>query len=473
MNRIFEFIRLGEDLRAGLPAEIEEASRTGRISGAIQRIKSEVRGYFGAASRYSTLLVIIAFAPFLAVIALFGQKETWTLIYICCALWTLGVGGFAITLLWPVFAVADCLRKLPDAVYWELIRPLWFNLDVLSIALNGGLLFYIGSNWTIKTSWPILAIAGFLWLFAPCICYLARQEKLLIKIRLFQLVSLFLLTLIVVLSPIPMKQYQWKAQREVAKTMRPFSREEITASWENLQWFTEEGEPNVWYSVRRDHDYHLFSAPGFDPETNQELKTVSDLDTKAAIVAALSSQKETLSDRQTAERRERLVHDFVCPGYQGQSAKKGSTALVVINSRGKVDSALADDISGALAEGGVPTECSIFTPAFVDSPQFQDILAGRRSASSDFPIQDYARYLLVIRIATSFSREAALGSVPMAVADTTWNVELISTFGLKAEHSYTIRTRGIGSNEGFAEENARQHAKSQLTEVAPSFSPSR
>ena len=512
IESLVEFMKLGAALRNTLPDEIRAASESSWDASLVQRIRADVGRYARFASRIAIVLAVSIFVPLVVVINYLVRHapyEPYGLGYPLFGAWVIVVGGLAIWLLCPVIPIARCLQKLPEATCRELTGPLWMNLDALNILVSAGLFCYVFPRWSNPTVLPILILLEVLWLFGPLVFLLMRKDVLFVRVRLRQFVVLLAGALITVLSPVPVSHFQWWARREAADVMRPVKQREMTAEWTTLQWFSQEGAPNVWYSGDGARGYRLFSAPGFDPETNEELRPVTDKATKALIVSSFLEQRAAQGKKAEAERhrlaaetktkeeheklerermltenkaqkarekeelRDKLIRDYVCSGVTGDEGKRHATALIVLNSRQEVDTALAERISKSLTAAGLPNDRSVFTPAFIASPDFHDCIAGKISQDRLFHIEDYAARLLVIRVVTAFGRTQPVDSVEMSAADTEWTIQTISPADGRVEHSFKIKERGVGFKEGDAERNAVERAEGQLVNLVPSLAPPR
>lgn len=369
------------------------------------------------------------------------------------------------------------------------------NLEVFYILISAGLFAYIYPSWNFSTTLPIWALIVLLWLFAPWAMYLAKLDGIFIKLRFAQLGLLITGTLLIVASPVPMTQYQWWTQREVANKIRPVEQKEITANWETLQWFSQEGTPNVWYSGDRDtNKYRLFYAPGYDPETNEKLKPVKDEATKTELVTWLRKQKaaqeaqlellkqerlteekaqaehrETERQQQVAADATLLIREYVFPHAIGASLKERSTALIVLDDSSKHDPALAKRISNVFNQGGLPTDTAVFTPGFISSPFFGDMLAGNLAPKLQFQPENFATNLLIVRLAAATSKQAPVKDVEMVATDVVCLVQLISLTERRLLHSSEVRSRGVGFNEAGARKNALERIEGELTNGIAAF----
>lgn len=497
---------MGTALRDKLPDEIRAASESAWDSEPVQRIRLDVRDFSKSVSRFAHFLSGLIFIPLVFVIKSLIRHDPYapySYWYTLFGGWIVIIGGLASFLLWPIIPIARNLRKLPDPIYHELMGPLWMNLDVLNILFSASLFCYAFPSWSNPTVRPILLILLFLWLFGPSTLLMMQKDSLFIRLRVGQLALLLFVSLATVLSPVPVSHFQWWARREVANDIRPVEQEEITAGWASLQWFSQEGAPNVWFSHSDDRSYHLFSAPGYDPETNQELKPVVDKATKDLIVSSFLKKKQAQdqqmlleqqkqlaetkareerekdqqlvdakaqAERKEADTRVQLTHEYVLSNESSTVKNRQSTTVIVLNAQQEADTVLRERLSKSLSAARFVNDGPTFTEAFIASPLFRDLVAGKPASKTPFHVEDFTAHLLVVQIAFAYSPTKPVGeSLPMMAADTTWGVRMISASNGELEHHFEIKERGVGFSEATARENATERAEEQLIKLVPSL----
>lgn len=495
-NTIKRFFAFGAELNQGLPGDVREAAESGWNVELVERITSEVRKHFRTASRLAKWLTLLTCGSLFAFILyqVLGQPPNW-LIILYLTLVSL-LGGFAIFLIGSLVGTARAIHDLPDVIYRELMGPLWRSLDVLFIAINFDLFAYVFAGWNISTAYFILVLLAFLWICAPWGIHVAKRATAYIKVRIGQSAVLVVAALVCAASPIPMQHFQWGAQRGIISKLRPFEQTEITARWKTLEWFTQEGAPNVWYSNNPDGGYRLFSTPGTDKQTGEQLMPVSDRETKERIVskfnddeAALARKTEldkqerlaaaearasqekadalALAEKGKREAHERLVQEYVSTGIQANAGKR--TALVVLNGEEQESSQLAARILNVLTVSDVQTVSPVFTSAFIRSAEFQDIMTGHVMPDRAFHPEDYAIQLLIIEVSETFDTDRPDGSTEMRTDDLVWAVKVISPHDGRVEFSKEIRVRGIGFKDSDAQHLAVERAEGQLKKLVPSL----
>jgi len=498
-NTLEEFYKLSQLLQGELADDIERAEKIGWDQGLLDRIKVDVRTIVGLAARIFRLLTVFVLCPLaLVIIGLVRHTpaEPYGLWYVVAAVWTGFVALFGFAIFWRMIPIVKSLHSLPPAVYRMLAQPLWLNVDFLNISASAVFLCYMIASWRFTTSAPIVVFAIALWFLLPLALFIFGREIAFIKVRLVQLILLLLVTGAIAVSPVPVSHYEAWAQREAAQRMRPVDQREVTADWVSLQWFTQEGTPLVWYSGDKARGYRLWTAPGHDPQTNEELKLVQDAGTKDEIVGSFrvrtdaevaeqlaeeaknAARRSAEADerareaiardqRVNAELREALAREYVYSEDTQTGSKSAVVALMVIDDRGEERAPLRDRVLAVLAESSASQYVTVFRPTFVQSPIFQDLLAGKMSEKGPFKVSDYASYLLVVRTVVVLSKEQAADSVDIVAADATWEVSLIATNDSHRAYGTQIRVRGVGFQGSAAEENATAQALEKLKKIAP------
>jgi hypothetical protein len=278
-----------------------------------------------------------------------------------------------------------------------------------------------------------------------------------------------------------MKHFEWGAQRAIVKKMRPFEQTEVTSQWKTLEWFTQEGAPNIWYSNNPDGSYRLFSTPGTDNQSGDRLQAVPDKGTKDLIIErfkndelATMRQAEMKKDKGKAaaleEIRQRFIREYVSTG--SQTSVPRHIALIVLNGEDQGESKAAARESKFLQAAGIPNETPVFTSAFTGSHLFKSILARQVPADREFHPEDFAVRFLVIQVSEAFGRAKPDGITEMRTDDLVWVVKVISPADGRVVFDQEIRTKGIGFKDSDAQQLAIERAEGQLRKFAPAIASS-
>lgn len=472
LRELFELLRLRGDLLRELDDEITAAERSSWAEGAVNTVKVDARRIITLGSRFSTYLLVPAVVLLVVAIAFLASRHSrgpYGFGYSLVAILEAVLGVCALILFWPLVGILRTLRRLPDGVYRELIQPLWVNLDLLNITINASALLFVFFSVRTGASTPFLVILGLLWLFGPLALFLSRQGGTFVKVRIAQLVAVFCAALFFAVSPVPSSQFEWWAQKEMANRMRVADQDEITSQWANLQWFTPEGMPLVWYSYRTETGYHLFSSPGHDPQTNMELREVADDRTKESILSDFRAREANTANslaQQAAEEkaveRKRIAREYVYSRF-ASGAAHGEVAIVAFDTAGREDRALAQRFSAEFESSGYKTVAGVFTPAFVSSNVFRSLRAGNQP-NAEFPIQNYSRELLVLQPETTTGSERVAGN-DLIRATTIVKVRLIDS----ETGSILVEERLIGQGVAFSVEDAQSTALQKAEAQIPAL----
>jgi hypothetical protein len=317
-----EFFAFGAELNRELPGDVREASESNWDAEIVGRIITDVKRHFRTASRIANWLTLLTCVPLLFFILcqVLSRPPPW--IVIPCLGWVFVLCVLSIYLIGSLVGTAQAIHELPGPVNRELMGPLWRNLDFLFAAICFDLFAYVFPPWKISTTLFIFVLLAFLWISAPWAILAAKQAATYIKIRIAQLAVLVVVSFICAASPIPMQHFQWSAQRELVRKIRPFEETEVTTQWRTLEWFSQEGASNIWYSMDPNGDYHLFSTPGTDKQTGEQLKSVSDAETKNQIIKKLEDEETTLKRKMALEQKLQLAE------HQASAAKVRGTPSV-------------------------------------------------------------------------------------------------------------------------------------------------
>lgn len=480
-----KFIDHGSELRRTIPARVEKAEKANWDKSLVEPIRNEVAHYLRAVSNYSRWFGAFVFLPLLAVVAsvLVSGGESrlalnvmvWWMLFWCFA----GVIVFA-----PLAAIIPAVRRIPgDKRYFDLLRIFWLNIDLFVVSVNATLLCYVLFSWSFEAAAPVVVIATGVWLFGPWIAYLVKWELVYAWVRAGQIIVLLFAAGLIVASPVPMGHYQSWAKRRSAEKLRPEGQREITANWESLQWFSQEGTPLVWYS-KSPAGYRLFAAPGFDPQTNERLQAVSDRADRDNIVAAfranaeeaalarraveeraaLEATERALQKKSTDEEAQRLAavaaHDALISKYTYRPAS-GPPGLVLIALRDRSeDVAISGRLSEVLHSASVESHTAVFTPEFISSDIFADMRQGRWRDGRDFNTAEFASAILVIELTERTAPQEPADGVSMIRCEMHGLVRLFSISTFREELSVAIDARGTG----FEDVAARNMTIDRLTE---------
>lgn len=512
-EEVEEFSKFRGIVNRDLSDDIQDAEQSGWDAGRLKQIKEDIRRLLTLATAISMRLLVVAVILAVVVVMCVGTNgshntDAWW--YRVAGVVAIAIAGTALWLYWPLVGIVRTIWSLPNEVYRDLLQPIRINLDLLNIAINLVVLLYVLLPLRIGGAYPLVFILVAIWLFAPLGLFFAGRGGWFLATRVGQLLVLFALASFVVVSPVPMSHYQWRAQHDMAESLRVADQREITARWADLQWFTPEGASLVWYSYRND-GYHLYASPGHDPLTNSELAEVADDGMRQKIVADLKQRKDAraraeaedrqraarvaaqkeeahkkqaMADKEEQARREaariaeekaraakereeasrELVRKYVYPQFVDGSNKSG-TVLIALDENGKEDSGLSARLSTMLTSAGYPNVTAEFTPSFVASDLFTKLNSGNGTGLA-FPVGDFAARILVIRQRAALSHETAAGSENLTTVTITFNVRLLRANSGRVEFENEVSGRGVAYKESTARGDALERAQSAVSGVA-------
>ena len=485
MKTFFEVAKLGVALQSELPEEIDRARRENWNSESLRIIAFDVRDYFRKVLRFCFRIGILCILPPLLGLIWHEPSRFPSWLYISYSIFVCASAFFVVYTLWPLMGIVQLLKSMPKGAFSEFIRPVFLSLDVLFISIGSGLVLYILPKWKFTAGLPVLVVLICCWIAAPWTAYVTRNVSVFIVVRSLQFTATLLVAVLTIISPVSVQHFQWWAQRETVNRLRVVEQKEITDEWETLKWFTPEGEANIWFSGDAITGYRLFSGPGRDQQTNQELSLVEDEPRKASIIAYLTKrksirgedanavkQKQLREDFESAAKEkanlsDRLTAEYVFLDFRTSGTSQRPLVLIALNERQQEDQATTQRISDLLSSNGLPNTQSLFTPTYITSPEFRSLLGGNQAAGTTFHAEQFAKHLLVIHTIAAPSSERLTEN--LVAVDAKWMVRLISAASGRAEYSVEIKERGIGMREATARDNAIEKAEFALKNLVPSL----
>jgi hypothetical protein len=492
------FIDQGHDLRKSIPGRVQEAANAQWEKSKVESIRKVVSDYFGLVAIYSFRIGLwLIFIPLIVEIAglVLGMSSRW--FYLFLNVWFAVITFVSLYAFSPVFVLVHAVRRIPgDKQYRELLAIFWLNLDLLVLGINTAFFAYAFFSLAFSTTLPIAVILAIAWLGAPYLLYAYKADMAYAWVRLGQTIVMFLVACVVAASPVPMRHYQSWVGRAAANELRPEEQRDVTANWAHLQWFTQEGSPNVWYSGSAAQGYHLFAAPGYDPQTNEKLKPVSDNETKEEIIASFRARSSAIEKqavdeanqrkvalieqqaaqernrietekRQIAETKAKMLRDYVARPSQTAVSPQRPIVLIALQNNEEVI-AQSERFSAVLNSAGLPNRITVFSAEFVGSATFKALLQGKREPETLFDAAQFASYFLIINTTSSASTQQVDG-VAVPTIDLRCDVRLISSSTARVEHSVELKSRGAGFDEAIARKQANERIEAELRKAAPDF----
>ena len=201
---------------------------------------------------------------------------------------------------------------------------------------------------------------------------------------------------------------------------------EVTSQWKTIAWFNNAGMPNVWYSGSDSNSYRLWSGIGFDPDTAEALRPVSDESTKNKIVAALTAGERLENERLAIQQAEKA--DQAVEQTRQQDARDMAASRSIAQKRyftGEAPPGVTEPLDGVIAimcldkETAHDAEISlrrlaetqgwrmreaVFSTVFVRDGLFDSAFEGHVDRLEQLDLQMASRTLLLGKLALKFER---------------------------------------------------------------------
>jgi len=458
-----EHLRLGEELRANLPSEIRGIEENDSDPTVIAEIRDGAEKYIKSSSRLALRFGGLLLIPFLFLTPLLIRGEHHNIVYRCYFAWVIFLGIAATLLFSPLAAIIPHLRKLPEPVYRDLLRPILWNLEIFFVLTSIVLFSYIYPSWNLSATIPIWGLIVFLWIFAPWTLYLRKRDHAFIKLRIIQFGTLILASLVTVISPVPMTHFEWWAQKELANRIRPVEQIDITTNWETLKWFTQEGAPNVWYSVDENHGYRLYNCAGVDPETKVALQPVDSPIVKDQIVERLRRAERAERILRDTESRKEQISNYVTAGHRTVRTKNA----VIFYLDGSPDRDSAEWLSKVFSRIDIVADPGVFSDAFAASVGRRHLKSGVSPGVRLFDPSAFCERLIICEANVSYGKIE--NPVEMITADLVLTIQISSPSDGQVLRSIPISARGIGFKRADALKLAYGRAEDQLIARAQDF----
>jgi hypothetical protein len=244
-----------------------------------------------------------------------------------------------------------------------------------------------------------------------------------------------------------------------------------------------DGQPVVWFSRSAEGELVLFSSPGYDPVTEQELLPVT-----PQVVAAFKQQQQAVEakkqadERQTQEaaktavaegekaRAEAQENDFrdkyVNAMVRKDSARKTVAPLILGDSESATS--LQTSFSTALQEKGVASVDGIFKPNFLRDGTADRIFGGDLALASRLRLNEKVDYILLVRSNHSIASVTDL-SQGLRTATLNLDMKCIDVVSLRTCGSRSVSVKGVGFSDSGALQGSLSNAGSEIEKFVKSL----
>jgi len=249
------------------------------------------------------------------------------------------------------------------------------------------------------------------------------------------------------------------------------------------------GEAKVWYHRNTDGTYALFTNPGYDKLSGEELTRVSSAQECAEIQASVRTIQETAGRKaealnaerrteaaerqlreatatraeelalQEAHRRSYLERYIAMAAIQNRPESR-EVAILLIDEAGRLDSVLAQGISDLLDQRAWNPTVALFTSAVAsDSGLFDDLFQGRKSRIDDLELRTHVDYILAGRETLEYSRNPQLADLFSAHLTLELHRVPVKEGGIERVTKFSV----VGA--GFSEDSSRLAAFKKMLKL--------
>ena len=236
------------------------------------------------------------------------------------------------------------------------------------------------------------------------------------------------------------------------------------------------GQPVVWFSRSADGELTLFSSPGYDPETEQQLLPVT-----PQIAEAFKRQQQTVEakkqadERQTqeaaksaavesekaqAEARDNSFRDKYVNALVRKDSARKTVAPLILGDSASVTS-LQNSFSSALRENGMASVGGIFKPNFLQDGTADRIFSGDLALASRLRLSEKVDYILLVHSTHSITSAADL-SQGLRTATLSLDMKCIDVVNLRTCGSLSVSVNGAGFSDSEALQGSLRNAGPEI-----------
>lgn len=267
-------------------------------------VKAAVLGYFNQVKTWTIRFVILAAIPLLVIVPCLLFKLSLGGLYGAYVVWIVLLAAAELLVLTPMFFIWRRLQKFFPNVAAELQEWLDFIKSVVFNGLSLGIFVTLFPVWRAPGAFPLLLLVLICWLTLPACGVSNLCKRIYPSVRAVQLLFLFGLLVMQMAFPRHMEQLSWASSKKIGSALTgSIVQKDITSEWKSLQWFNNQGEPQVWYSGSKSAGFRLWAAPGFDPD-GLELRSLKEAKIRDQIVASLEERDRRAQQEQAAKEAE-------------------------------------------------------------------------------------------------------------------------------------------------------------------------
>lgn len=258
----------------------------------LDTVESAVLAYFRRVRSWTIRIFVAALAPLLVILPCLLLHLPLSGLYGFYVVWLILLFSAELILITPMFLIWRQIKVMFPSLVSDLTDWLEFIKSVIFNGLALGIFVTLFPIWRSPGAFPLLLLVLASWLTLPACGFSTFCKRVYPTIRAVQLLVLFGLLVLQMAYPRQMEQLSWASGQKIGRLLTSsVSQSEITDKWNTVTWFSNAGEPLVWYSGSESESYRLWGAPGFDPDTGKELVAVRDERTRAKIISNLSAKE--------------------------------------------------------------------------------------------------------------------------------------------------------------------------------------
>jgi hypothetical protein len=235
-------------------------------------------------------------------------------------------------------------------------------------------------------------------------------KRILPYMQIGRFVFLACVLLLQVEFPNQMEHLGWAGHRKVGTLLDPVKQREITGEWKTLAWFSNNGDPLVWYSGSATNGYRLWNAPGSDPQSGMKLLPVADDKSRKHILFALSESERVRTVQIAAENAKRMREDqervkteailancrrYFVSGSAPVVKRQLDAIVMVAGSDSTVARQVEDFLVKSAEASGLLVRGNVLTKSFTDDGLLDALLSGHIDKTRDLALSDLSRTLWI------------------------------------------------------------------------------
>ena len=284
----------------------------------------------------------------------------------------------------------------------------------------------------------------------------------------------------IVLKPITPEMVGILARRERGEIPKPL----IFGSTSEITFFDPlDGQPKVWFGRSSEGEITLFSSPGYDPTTDQELTAVNH-----QIVEEFRQQQRRAEEKKQADERQiqEATRNAAIEGdkaraeaqensfrdkYMNVSVRKspGRRALApLILGDSESAESLQSSVSAALQENGMQSVDGLFKPEFLRDGTAAQFFDGDLALAKRLRLNQSVDSVLLVHSSYTVASAADV-SQGLRTVTLSLNMKCIDVVNLRMCGSRSVSVRGVGFSDSEALSTSLRNAGPEIQNFVKSL----